>query len=423
MSSLFLYNAYYDGKLVSLEVRDGKIISLKEGEQNTTSSPIDLQPIDAKQKHLFPSFIDVHTHLREPGYEWKETIATGLAAAAHGGFGSVLCMANTNPVNDSATVTCKILESGKYAFPNGPYVYPIGAATIGLKGEQLSPMHELAEAGCIAISNDGIPIKNTELFRRILEYASDLGLIVIDHCEDPYLACDTHMNEGFISGKLGLSGQPDIAETLQAVRSILLAEYLNVPVHIAHVSAKRTVEAISWGKSRGVKVTAETCPHYLLLDENAVIGYNTNAKVNPPLRTQEDIMALREAIKTGIIDMLATDHAPHAAYEKEVPFDKAPNGFTGFDVAIPVTYSLVREGILSESDLVRLWSNNPAGVFNLPINNFKPGDPANFFLFDPDLEWTVSKENLYSKSWNTPWLGETLKGRVVMHWINGVKVI
>lgn len=423
MSSLFLYNAYYDGKLVSLEVRDGKIISLKEGEQNTTSSPIDLQPIDAKQKHLFPSFIDVHTHLREPGYEWKETIATGLAAAAHGGFGSVLCMANTNPVNDSATVTCKILESGKYAFPNGPYVYPIGAATIGLKGEQLSPMHELAEAGCIAISNDGIPIKNTELFRRILEYASDLGLIVIDHCEDPYLACDTHMNEGFISGKLGLSGQPDIAETLQAVRSILLAEYLNVPVHIAHVSAKRTVEAISWGKSRGVKVTAETCPHYLLLDENAVIGYNTNAKVNPPLRTQEDIMALREAIKTGIIDMLATDHAPHAAYEKEVPFDKAPNGFTGFDVAIPVTYSLVREGILSESDLVRLWSNNPAGVFNLPINNFKPGDPANFFLFDPDLEWTVSKENLYSKSWNTPWLGETLKGRVVMHWINGVKVV
>lgn len=423
MSSLFLYNAYYDGKLVSLEVRDGKIISLKEGEQNTTSSPIDLQPIDAKQKHLFPSFIDVHTHLREPGYEWKETIATGLAAAAHGGFGSVLCMANTNPVNDSATVTCKILESGKYAFPNGPYVYPIGAATIGLKGEQLSPMHELAEAGCIAISNDGVPIKNTELFRRVLEYASDLGLIVIDHCEDPYLACDTHMNEGFISGKLGLSGQPDIAETLQAVRSILLAEYLNVPVHIAHVSAKRTVEAISWGKSRGVKVTAETCPHYLLLDENTVIGYNTNAKVNPPLRTQEDIMALREAIKTGIIDMLATDHAPHAAYEKEVPFDKAPNGFTGFDVAIPVMYSLVREGILSESDLVRLWSNNPAGVFNLPINNFKPGDPANFFLFDPDLEWTVSKENLYSKSWNTPWLGETLKGRVVMHWINGVKVV
>lgn len=423
MSSLFLYNAYYDGKLVSLEVRDGKIISLKEGEQNITSSPIDVQSIDAKQKHLFPSFIDVHTHLREPGYEWKETIATGLAAAVHGGFGSVLCMANTSPVNDSATVTCKILESGKYAFPNGPYVYPVGAATIGLKGEQLSPMHELAEAGCVAISNDGVPIKNTELFRRILEYASDLGLIVIDHCEDPYLACDTHMNEGFISGKLGLSGQPDIAETLQAVRSILLAEYLNVPVHIAHVSAKRTVEAISWGKSRGVKVTAETCPHYLLLDENAIIGYNTNAKVNPPLRTQEDIMALREAIKTGIIDILATDHAPHAAYEKEVPFDKAPNGFTGFDVAIPVMYSLVREGIISESDLVRLWSNNPANLFNLPINNFKPGDPANFFLFDPDLEWTVSRENLYSKSWNTPWLGEKLKGRVVMHWINGVKVV
>lgn len=422
MSSLFLYNAYYTGNLVSLEVRDGKIVRLNK-ENECIEVPVDLEHIDAKKKHLFPSFIDVHTHLREPGYEWKETIATGLSAAVHGGFGSVLCMANTNPVNDSATVTCKILESGQHAFPNGPYVYPIGAATVGLKGEQLSCMHELAAAGCVAISNDGIPIKNTEVFRRVLEYAADLNLVVIDHCEDPYLACDTHMNEGVVSGKLGLSGQPDIAETLQAIRSILLAEYLDVPVHIAHVSAKRTVEAIIWAKSRGVKVTAETCPHYLLLDENAVMGYNTNAKVNPPLRTHEDVTALREAIKTGTIDMLATDHAPHAVYEKEVPFDQAPNGFTGFDVAIPVMYSLVRQGIFSETDLISLWSIEPARVFKLPINNFKPGDPANFFLFDTELEWVVSQENLYSKSCNTPWLGETLKGRVIMHWINGNRIV
>lgn len=421
MSSFFLYNAKYLGEMVSLDVCDGKVVSLSSSYKGA-SLPSNRLCIDANGKILFPSFIDVHTHLREPGYEWKETIATGLNAAVHGGFGSVLCMANTNPVNDTASVTCKILDSAHKTFPLGPCVYPIGAATVGLKGKEISCMYELAEAGCVAISNDGIPIQDTELFRRVLEYASDLELIVIDHCEDPYLACNTHMNEGIISGKLGLRGQPDIAETLQAMRSILLAEYLHLPVHIAHVSAKRTVEAIAWGKSRGVKVTSETCPHYLLLDETSVLGYNTNAKVNPPLRTQEDVCFLREAIKSGVIDMLATDHAPHALHEKEVPFDEAPNGFTGFDVALPVMYDFVRQGILSEADLIRLWSVAPANLFNLPVNTFSPGDPANFFLFDPDQIWVVSPETLYSKSSNTPWLGKVLKGRVSEHWINGYKI-
>lgn len=423
MSPLIIYNAQYLNQLVMLEVFQGKIISLQKIDGLYTP-PSNVNLLDAKGKHLFPSFIDVHTHLREPGYEWKETIATGLTAAVHGGFGAVLCMANTDPVNDSATVTSKIIETANSVFPFGPHVYPVGAATIGLQGKELSCMYELSKAGCVAISNDGVPVGDTEVFRRILEYASDLGLIVIDHCEDPYLACNTHMNEGVISGKLGLRGQPDIAESLQAIRSILLAEYLNVPVHIAHVSAKRTVDVIAWGKSRGVQVTAETCPHYLLLDETAVIGYNTNAKVNPPLRTQKDIQALREAIKTGIIDMLATDHAPHADYEKDVPFDHAPNGFTGFDVALPVTYELVRQNILSEVDLIRLWVSAPSRVFKLPVlNNFNVGDPANFFLFDPEIEWIVSKETLYSKSSNTPWVGQTLKGRVTDHWINGQKII
>lgn len=420
MSTRFITNARYLGNPVDLLVTDDTITELKPA---GSTPPSGADVTDAAGQILFPSFIDAHTHLREPGQEWKETVATGLAAAAHGGFGAVMCMANTDPVNDDAAVTAQILEAGRRAFPHGPRVCPIGAATVGLKGEELARMHELAQAGCVAISNDGRPVGDTELFRRVLEYAADLGLVVIDHCEDPYLARKSHMNEGRTSGLLGIKGQPDVAETIQASRSILLAEYLNVPVHIAHVSARRTVDVIAWGKSRGVQVTAETTPHYLTLDETAVMGYNTNAKVNPPLRTQEDIASLRAAVKSGVIDMLATDHAPHATHEKETPFDQAPNGFTGLDLALSITYGLVREGVLTESDLIRLWLTEPARVFKLPANTFKPGDPADFFLFDPAVEWLVTPENLYSKSHNTPWLNTTLKGRVVAHWLGGVKVV
>ena len=417
--SLLVTNARYLGKTVDLLITDGTITAL----DTHLDAPAGAEVFDAAGKILFPSFIDVHTHLREPGYEWKETVASGLAAAAHGGFGTVLCMANTKPVNDDAAVTEQILKAGHAAWPHGPRVCPIGAATVGLKGEELTLMAELKEAGCVAISNDGRPVGDTEIFRRILEYAADLDLVVIDHCEDPCLARKSHMNEGVTSGKLGIKGQPDVAETIQAARSILLAEYLNVPVHIAHVSAKRTVDIIAWGKARGVKVTAETTPHYLTLDETAVNGYNTNAKVNPPLRTPADIAAMREAITNGVIDMLATDHAPHAAHEKETPFDEAPNGFTGMDLALTITYGLVREGVLTEADLIRLWATEPARVFKLPVNAFQPGDPADFFLFNPDLEWTVTPQTLYSKSHNTPWLGQTVRGRVVAHWIGGVKIV
>ena len=376
MSSLLIKNARYLGDSVDLLVVDGKVQSLSA----SINAPADAEIVDAAGKILFPSLIDVHTHLREPGYEWKETVATGLSSAAHGGFGAILCMANTDPVNDDAAVTEQILESARRSWPNGPRVHPIGAATVGLKGEELTRMSELKDAGCVAISNDGRPVGNTEIFRRMLEYAADLDLIVIDHCEDPYLAAKSHMNEGVTSGVLGVKGQPDVAETIQASRSILLADYLGVPVHIAHVSAKRTVDIIAWGKSRGVKVT-------------------------------------------GVIDMLATDHAPHAAHEKETPFDEAPNGFTGMDLALTITYGLVREGVLTEADLIRLWATEPARVFNLPVNTFEPGAPADFFLFDPELEWQVTPETLYSKSHNTPWLGKSLKGRVSAHWIGGVKIV
>ena len=416
--SFLVKNAQYLGDMVDVLVEGNTIQDMKP--TGTLSGDT---VFDAAGKLLFPSFIDVHTHLREPGFEWKETIASGLEAAAFGGFASVLCMANTEPVNDHEAVTKQILAAAKQAWPHGPRVYPIGAATVGLQGEELTCMHELTQAGCVAISNDGRPVGNTELFRRIMEYASDLGLVVIDHCEDPWLAAQSHMNEGETSGLLGLRGQPDVAETIQATRSILLAEYLNVPVHIAHVSAARTVDVIAWGKSRGVKVTAETTPHYLTLDESEVARYSTNAKVNPPLRTQRDIETLRKAVKSGVIDMLATDHAPHASHEKEVPFDQAPNGFTGMDLAVSITYGLVREGMLSEADLIRLWLTEPAKVFKLPANTFTRGDSADFFLFDPYIEWKVTPETLHSKSHNTPWLGRTLKGRVSEHWIGGVKIV
>ena len=421
MSTLLIHNALHKGASVDLLVKDGTVAEIKP--KGSLAAPADAARVDAAGQILFPSFIDAHVHLREPGFEWKEDVASGLAAAAHGGFGAVMCMANTDPVNDEGSVTTRIIKSATDAFPHGPRVHPIGAATMGLKGEILAPMAELQAAGCVAVSNDGIPVDNSEIFRRVLEYAADLDLPVIDHCEDPWLAKKSQMNEGEVSGRLGMRGQPDVAEAVQAMRDIMLAEYLGTRVHIAHVSAARTVEVIAWGKARGVKVTAETTPHYLTLDETEVLGYRTFAKINPPLRTQKDIAVLRAAVKDGTIDMLVTDHSPHALHEKEVPFDEAPNGFTGLDLALSVTYDLVRQGALSEDDLIRLWCVRPAEVFKLPINTFKPGDPADFFLYNPNTAWEVSRQNLYSKSWNTPWFGKTLTGRVSAHWLGGHQIV
>jgi len=419
MSRFAVINARYLGSSVDVLVEDGRVAAMTP---HGGTFPADTKLLDAGGQILFPSFIDAHTHLREPGFEWKEDIASGLSAAVHGGFGAVMCMANTSPVNDEAGITRLILERGRAAFPHGPRVYPIGAATVGLKGTTLAPLAELADCGCVAFSNDGVPIESTEMLRRVMEYAADLDRIVIDHCEDPWLAKGSCMNEGRISGRLGLRGQPDVAETIQAMRDMALAEYLDVPVHIAHVSCARTADAIRAAKKRGVRVTAETCPHYLFLDESVLDGYNMFAKINPPLRTPADREALREAVQDGTLDILVTDHSPHARHEKEVPVAEAPNGFTGMDLALALTYGLVRDGTLKEEDLIRLWCIRPSEIFKLPVNRFVPGDPADFFLFNPSLTWEVTKENLYSKSWNTPWLGQTLSGRVTAHWLGGHQI-
>lgn len=374
-----------------------------------------------------PGLVDVHVHLREPGFEYKEDVQSGLRAAAWGGFGAVMCMANTDPVNDVATTTELMLEKARAHWPDGPRLYPIGALTKGLKGEELAPMAELAKAGCEAFSNDGLPVKNTDLFRRAMEYASDWGKPVIDHCEDPYMAVGSGANESEVSDRLGLNGQPDVAEALQVARDILLAEYLDMPLHLAHISCRKSVDLIRFAKARGVKVTAETAPHYLLLTEayleDQETQYSTFAKVNPPLRSEDDRQAMIEALEDGTIDILATDHAPHAEHEKEVEFDIAPCGISGLDTAFAVTWGLVQDGTLSEETFNRAWVTKPAEIFGFEYNQFNVGDPADFFLFDPDEEWTVAAGTMHSKGKNTPLRDRTLKGRVKTHFLRGKKIV
>lgn len=375
--------------------------------------------LDASGLHAFPSMIDAHVHLRDPGQEYKEDIESGLKAAAGGGFGAIMAMANTKPVNDSVATTTYMRSKAKSLYPHGPKLYPIGALSKGLRGEELAPLGELVAAGCKAISNDGQPVANNHLFRRAVEYAADLGVRVIDHCEDPSLTQGGVMNESPVSRDLGLKGAPVVAEGLQVARDILLAEYLDLPIHLAHISCEQSVELIAWAKKRGVKITAETCPHYLLWDDSLTHNYNTLAKVNPPLRTKNDVEAIRQAVREGIIDILVTDHAPHAAHEKEVPFDEAANGLSGLDTAWGLTLSLIQNGHLSLADARRLWCSAPADIFSLPGGAFQSGDPASFFLYNPDASWQVTPESMYSKGKNTPCLGHYLPGRVQIHIING----
>ena len=410
-------NARHLGAPVDLLVDSDRIVTMTPA--GHVPPPANCEIFDAHGLVLLPSLIDCHVHLREPGQTWKEDIETGLNAAMHGGFGGVMCMANTKPVNDTAAVTALMKAQAAKSHAGGPNLYPIAAATVGLKGEEMAPLAELAEAGCVAVSNDGRPMGNAELLRRVMEYAADLGLTYIDHCEDPHLAKGWLMHEGEVSGRIGVKGQPPAGEAVQAARDIMLAEYLDLPVHIAHVSAALTCDIIRFGKARGVKVTAETCPHYLLLDHTAMEGYNTLAKVSPPLRTPEDRDALRAAVADGTIDILVTDHAPHAEHEKNTTLDEAPFGFTGLDLALGLTWRLVREKVFDETRLHKLWAERPAEIFNLPVNRFNPGDIAHFCLFDPDARWTVSPETLFSKSHNTPFLGQEIMGRVAHHWMYG----
>lgn len=417
---LIITNARCLGRRVDLAVGRGVIIELAPA--GAIQSP-DADHLDASGMWLLPGLIDCHAHLREPGQTHKEDIATGLAAAAHGGFARVMCMANTSPVNDEPGITRRMLESAASSWPKGPALHPIAALTMGLGGVEIADLEAMREAGCVAASNDGVPVADTAVFRDALDRAKGAGLVVIDHCEDPFLAVGAGVHLGRVSEKLGLKGQPASAEAVQVARDVLLAAELDAHVHLAHVSCRESVEIIAWAKRRGLPVTAETCPHFLTFTEDEVERVGAMAKVNPPLRPLDDVLALRQALREGIVDCLATDHAPHSAEEKARPFEKAPCGISGLDTALAVSLDLVRLGELTESDLARAWHAAPAAIFGLPACSFEPGDPADFVLLAPDTEWTVNEQTMHSKGKNTPLLGRTLSGRATALFVAGERVV
>lgn len=389
---------------------DGKITEVIP--PSTIRHPQSDNVIDASGLFVFPGFIDMHTHLREPGYEYKETIRTGTMAAAAGGFTSIACMANTNPVNDNASVTRYIL---KKAMEEGVInVFPVGAVSKGLKGETLAEIGELKDSGCVAISDDGRPVANSGLMRLAMEYARQFNLLLISHCEDTNLAGDGVMNEGFVSTKLGLKGIPDAAEDIMVARDIALAELTKGRLHIAHISTKGSVELVRNAKQRGLNITAEAAPHHFTLTDKAVIGYNTNAKMNPPLRTMQDVDAIKRGLKDGTIDAIATDHAPQTFDEKDVEFDKAANGIVGLETALPLCLSLVSDNVLTLSELVVKLSARPAKLFGLDSKGtLKAGADADIAIVDLNKEWIVNAKELKSKSKNTPFDGWKMKGKAV----------
>lgn len=382
-----------------------------------TPVPAGTPGIDGRGGLLCPGFVDLHAHFREPGFEYKETVASGARAAAAGGFTSVCVMANTQPVNDNAAVTRAILERAREV--GLVRVFPIGAVTKGLEGAELSEMGALSGAGCIAYSDDGRPVSTALMLRRALEYSRLFGKPVIDHCEDMPLSNRGVMNEGAVSAELGLAGIPNASEEVSIARDLAVLELAGGHLHVAHLSTAGGVRLVREAKSRHLRVTAETCPHYFSLTDEAVRCHGTHAKMNPPLRREEDRLAVIAGLCDGTIDAIATDHAPHAPHEKEQEFDRAPFGIIGLETAFALSLELVRDGHITLSELMILLSARPAEIFGLPHGSLRPGGLADLVLLDLEGEWEAGRPGYRSKSRNSPFTGRKMKGRVVATIVGG----
>lgn len=374
--------------------------------------------IDASGLVAAPGLVDVHVHFREPGQTHKETIETGSRAAAAGGFTSVVCMPNTSPVADNAGTIQLIKDSA--ARSSCIHVYPTGCITVGMKGQSLAPIGSLKRAGVIAITDDGDCVQSNELMRRACEYAKMFGLPLMDHCQDHSMTVGAVMNEGKMSVKLGLKGWPNAAEDLIVARNCILSEYTGAHIHMQHLSSRNAVDILRRAKARGVRVTGEACPHHIALTDEALAAYDTHFKMNPPLRTEEDRVAVIAGLKDGTIDILATDHAPHTPDEKDREFDLAPNGILGLETALAVSLEiLVRKNKLKLAALVDLWTRKPAQLLGLPAGTLAEGAPADLALFDPEEEWLYDAKKGFSKSANSPWSGRKLRGRVKATYVAG----
>jgi dihydroorotase len=382
------------------------------------AAPKGADVVDVAGKVVCPGFIDIHVHLREPGFEYKETVATGTRAAAAGGFTAVACMANTHPVNDNRSITDYILAKARSE--GLVRVYPIGAVSRGLEGKVLAELAELAEAGCVAFSDDGKCVMDANLYRRAMEYTLPFGTPVISHAEDCHLAHGAAMHEGVVSTELGIPAAPAAAEDVMVARDVLLAEMTGAHVHIAHLSTATAVRLVREAKARGVRVTAEVTPHHLVLTEEAVRSFDPNTKMNPPLRSRRDVEALLEGLVDGTIDCIATDHAPHATSEKEGEFDQAAFGIVGLETAVSVLLDrLVRPGTVPLPTLVARLTSDPARLLNLPGGSLAPGAAADVTVLDLEARVTVDPKQFRSKSRNTPFAGWALTGAPVMTIVGG----
>jgi dihydroorotase len=407
---------------LDLWITSGKIAALGTDLQppasQTSTDPHDaLRVIEARGCIVAPGFIDMHTHLREPGFEYKETIATGLAAAAAGGFTAVAAMANTHPVNDTPAVTEFMLR--RAAAVRGTRLYPVGAVSVGLQGKELAEIGGMHSAGIVALSDDGMPVMNARLMRRALEYGRMLGLPVLSHCEDHVLVANGVMNEGVVSTALGLPGSPAAAENVMVYRDIQLAALTGAHLHIQHVSTAEAVDLVRRAKTQGIHVTAEACPHHYTLTDEAARQYDTNTKVNPPLRTAPDVAAVQAGLCDGTIDVIASDHAPHHISEKEREYTEAPFGMIGLETSVGLSLRLYHAGRLSLPQLISMYTARPARVLGVPHGTLQVGSVADVTILDPEHEVTVEAASFRSRGKNSPFLGWSLRGAAVLTMVGG----